>query len=201
MTCSIDGTPHSASFSVNTSSRNYLNHTGEVSNHLYFSLDNLRPGPHTLLVNITEAKNHTFILDYITYRPAFDTLASMPSLSPDNSSTISTASTTSGSQKSVATGALVGGILGGIAFGVLVSILVLLLILRRRRAREQHYAHPDAALRNGSDLNDPNILSVSNSHIFLHFLLVHIRFTDPYTANSFQMQENQSPLRPQPFHL
>jgi hypothetical protein len=56
---------------------------------------------------------------------------------------------------------MVGGVLGGVAFGVLVTILVLF-ILRRRRAREQHYAYPDAAL--GSGVNDPNILSVSKDN-------------------------------------
>src|SRR5258708_27263856 len=42
-TYSIDGTPHPSSFSVTTSSPNYLHHTGEVTNQLYFSLDSLSP--------------------------------------------------------------------------------------------------------------------------------------------------------------
>ena len=127
-------------------------------------------------MNITEAKNHTFALDYITYKPAFDTLSSMPLLSLGVSGTnVLSSSTASGSQQSVSTatkqsvstGALVGGVLGGVAFGVLVMILVL--ILRRRRARRQRLAYADAALRHSGDLNDPNMLSVSKSPLLFFF--------------------------------
>jgi len=93
---------------------------------LFFGND-LPPGPHTLSLNITEANDQTFILDYITYRPSFDTLSSMPSISAGSSSTTGSASssTAHGSQHSVSTGA-VGGVFGGVAFVVLVTILVIL---------------------------------------------------------------------------
>jgi len=111
----------------------------------------------------------------------------MPSLSLGVSSTaILSSPTASGSQQSVSIGALVGGVFGGIAFGVSVTILVL--IMWRRRARRQRYAYPDAALRHGSDLNDPNMLSVSNSPLLFFFWF--ICFIDPYISNSFQMQEH-----------
>jgi len=163
-TYSIDGLSFSSSISVNTSSSYYLDAYREVANHLYFSQGSLVPGPHTLVVNITEAINHTFVLDYITYEPAFDTLSSMPSLSLGITS--STTTPTSSSRPSVSTGAIVGGIVGGLAFGLLVTILVLL-ILRRRRAREQDHTYPDAALDSG--VNDPNMLSVSKPSTFVHF--------------------------------
>ena len=152
-TYSIDGLPLSSSLSVNASSPSYLDDLGQRPNYLYFRLDGLLSGAHTLLVNITEANNQTFMLDYITYKPAFDTLASMPSLA----SGISPGST---STQRLSTGALVGCVLGGLAFGVLVTIFVIWFILRRRGARAQDYAHPDASLGSGPGVNDPNILSL-----------------------------------------
>ena len=143
-TYSIDGSPYSSSISVTTSSPSYLNKDGEVSNYLYFGHDSLSSGTHSLLVNITEATNQTFILDYITYTPSFDTLSSMPSLSSNVTSMPS--STATGSQHSASTGAIVGGVIGGLAFGVLMTILVILFILRRRRALERDYAYQDTTL-------------------------------------------------------
>jgi len=62
----------------------------EAPNFLYYSLDNLSAGDHTLVVNITAANNQTFILDYITYTPSFATLSLMPLLSNTMSTTTST---------------------------------------------------------------------------------------------------------------
>jgi len=138
VTYSIDGTPYPLSISVTSLD------TGEASNYLYFCLDSLPSGIHTLLVNITAARNQSFILDYITYKPSFDTLSSMPSLAliPSLSSGIPAPSnsTASGSRQS---GAIVGGVLGGLAFGGLVTVLVALFILHWRRARKHNYADQD----------------------------------------------------------
>jgi len=151
VTCSIDGTPYPSTISVTTSTPSYLNREGESSNYLYCARDSLSSGAHTLLVNITEANNQTFMLDYIAYRPAFDTLSSMPSLSSSGAVSPKTSDTsaTRGSQSSVPTGAIVGGVIGGLALGVLVTVLILL-ILRRRRNREQSYAF-NATLHVGDD--------------------------------------------------
>ena len=169
-TYSIDGTPYPSSISVTTSSPSYLNHEGEASNYLYFARDSLPSGTHTLLVNITEANNQTFMLDYITYKPAFDTLSSMPSgvgVSPKSSNT---STGTRESQSSVPTGAVVGGVIGGLALGVLLTVLVILL-LRRRRDREQGYAFDMTP----GDVGHPNC--VSNFPLeFAHFLLIHLCF-------------------------
>jgi hypothetical protein len=203
-TYSIDGTPHLSFISVDPSATGYTN-DGEVTNQLYFYLDRLSSGPHTLFVNITEANHQIFKLDYIVYAPSFDTLSSMPSLSAGISSTTgsgASSSTASASHHSVSTGAFVGGVFGGLAIGVL---LTLLLILYRRRAQQQGRAHQahDAAL--GGGLNDANILSVSNSR-FRSFRLIQLWFTDPSGPNYFQMQEHQSPFshrqpfRPLPYH-
>src|SRR5438445_579746 len=161
MTYTLDDTTYSSLISVTTSSPSYLNKDGEVPNYLHFNLDRLPSGTHTLLVNITEANNQFFILDYITYNPSFDTLSSMPFLPPNvsgttasrkSSATSSTSSTaisaSRASQQSVSTGAIVGVVVGGVAFGVLVTILVLSLIRRWRRAQVQIYAssYQDATL-------------------------------------------------------
>ena len=51
----------------------------EESNYILFSLNPLAAGDHTLVINITQCVNQTFMLDYITYTPSFETLASIPS--------------------------------------------------------------------------------------------------------------------------
>jgi hypothetical protein len=141
---------------VDASSPSYVYKAGEVPNYLYFGLDNLPLGTHTLLVNVTEANNQTFMLDYITYRPTFSTLSSMPPLSPIPS--LSPSSSTA--QQSVTTGALVSGVIGGVLVAMILAILWV--ILRRRRAQGQGYAYRDHHAARSSGVNDPNILSVSN---------------------------------------
>ena len=215
-TYTLNETTYSSRVSVTTSSPGYLNKDGEVSNYLHFGLDSLPSGTHTLLVNITEANNQPFILDYITYKPSFDRLSSMPSLSPSVSGTTTashtiafptsashTSSATSsigisgGSRQSVSTGAIIGGVLGGVAFGVLVTILVLLLIRRWRKAQEQsYYASSYEGATLGSSVIDPN-------REFPHcrsFPLIHVclQVIDPHTANSFQMQERSPTLQSRP---
>ena len=138
-TYTVDGTPYNSTISVTTSSPSYLNKDGEMSNYLYFSLDNLSAGNHKLVVNVTQADNQTFILDYITYKPSFDTLATMPNITGTSASAASSATSLSagaGSQASVSTGTIVGAVIGALAFGVLVTILAVCFVLRRRRARE-----------------------------------------------------------------
>jgi len=141
-TYSINGTTYPSSLTVTTSTPEYLSGNGEMSNYLYFGLESLPGGIHTLLVNITEAGSHSFILDYITYVPAFDTLSSMPSnvssVMTDSASSILQKSTGS-PERSVQTRTIIGGVLGGLAFGVSMAILVILFILRRRNTRDYAY--------------------------------------------------------------
>ncbi len=122
---------------------------GEAPNFLHYSVDNLFAGDHTLIVNITVANNHAFVLDYITYTPSFETLLSMPLLSnttPTTTSVSIKSSTSSGnpspqpsqvqtSPRPSLTAAVVGGVIGVLAL-VLVAILGRWLILRRRKAKQ-----------------------------------------------------------------
>jgi hypothetical protein len=145
-----------------------LEDVGEASNYLYFNMENLPGGTHTLLVNITEAVNQFYILDFITYKPAFDTLSSMPTLSSHAGSTPSSGSI---ARQLVPTGATIGGVLGGLTFGVLATILVISFILRGRRAREQDHAHCATTL--GSNENHPNGVFSKSSHYRLFPRLIH----------------------------
>ena len=116
----------------------------ETPNFLYYSSSELAAGDHTLIVNVTEVNNRTFMLDYITYTPSFATFAAMPLLS-NTTSTITSASvntsTSLGNQPSqvgtsqpLQTAAIVGGVIGVLALGVLVAIMGL--FLRRRKAKQ-----------------------------------------------------------------
>jgi hypothetical protein len=199
-TYTVDGTPHSSSISVTASSPSYLNQDGEVSNYLYFGLDNLSSGTHTLVVNITQVDNQIFILDYITYKPSFDSLSSMPAISLNTSGTtgssasLPTSSASSansgGSQHSVSTADIVGGVVGALAFGILVTILVTLSILRRRRARERKYAYQEAELPNGA-VEYPGCMPHFSFHLFDLFYLCFIDSSVPHTS------QTQEPVRPQ----
>ena len=93
-------------------------------------------GDHTLVINVTQCINHTFIFDYITYTPSFSNLASMPSLvftSPASTSA-------SASSKHAPVGAIVGGVIGGLL--VLVVIPLIIFWLRRRRKAKENLATP-----------------------------------------------------------
>jgi len=115
---------------------------GDEANFVYFSQEDLPAGDHTLVVNITFARHLDFILDYITYKPSFDTLLSMPLLN-NTTTTIPSVSTdsypSSAPQPSQVgtpqrlTVAIVGGIIGALA---LAAILGTWLFLERRKARQ-----------------------------------------------------------------
>ncbi|CAA7267296.1 unnamed protein product [Cyclocybe aegerita] len=76
----LDGSTDAQTYSVTSSSPQYVKNDAEASNFLLFSRDNLTAGDHTLVITITRCDNQDFMLDYITYAPSFSTLASMPNL-------------------------------------------------------------------------------------------------------------------------
>ena len=149
----LDGTSMPQTYSVTTSSPQFMQNYGDEFNYILFSSDTIAAGNHTLVINITQCVNQTFILDYITYTPSFSTLASMPNLTnlpttafqSGPSSTTSSGfpfSVTNGSQvsqsnierKKIPISAIVGGILGGSLFFLLIGFL--LGYLRRNRAHD-----------------------------------------------------------------
>jgi hypothetical protein len=141
-TYTLDGTSTTETYSVTTSSPQFMKKFEEESNYILFSSDPLAAGGHTLVINITQCVNQIFILDYITYTPSFSTLASMPNLTSLPTTTFksgSSSATSSGSQvnhsniekKKIPISAIVGGVLGGILFFALIGFL--LGYLRRKR--------------------------------------------------------------------
>jgi hypothetical protein len=139
-TYTIDGgKPVAASYPITTSSSNYVNNYLENSNFPFVFFDSLPAGDHTLVVNVTQCLNHTFIFDYIIYTPSFSNLASMPSLvyrAP--------ASTAASAQKSAGLKPTpVGAIVGGAVVGLLALFFIPLLVLwLRRRNSNKNLASP-----------------------------------------------------------
>ncbi|KIK60535.1 hypothetical protein GYMLUDRAFT_114404, partial [Collybiopsis luxurians FD-317 M1] len=63
----------------------------ETQNYQFFSATNLTAGNHTLLINVTQSLgNQTFVFDYLTYRPSFDSLATKPNFTSSRSETPTT---------------------------------------------------------------------------------------------------------------
>ncbi|KIM46780.1 hypothetical protein M413DRAFT_422146 [Hebeloma cylindrosporum] len=174
-TYTLDGTTVPQTYSVTTRSPQFMEDYGEASNYILFSSETLAAGDHTLVINITQCINQTFILDYITYAPSFSALASMPNLTNSPTTTASSSSAPSvlanGSQvshsntetKKVPIGAIVGGVGGGILIFLLVGFLMR--YLRRRRASDMENLRPDPLLaRNrGHDANCECIFLLSRN--------------------------------------
>jgi len=99
-------------------------------------MNNLLPGNHTLIGNITTAENQTFILDYITYNPSLEITSTSTSGSIDPS-TQPSQNQTSGSStpQSVRTVAILGGVTGVLAL-LLLAILGRWLFLRGRNVKQ-----------------------------------------------------------------
>jgi hypothetical protein len=142
-TYTLDGNTLPASISVTASTFEYMNDYGQASNVLLFSNDTVQPGDHTLVINITQCVNQTFMLDYITYLPSFTTLATMPNLTATTTSAANASTSTQptesqatsqinngGDSRGTPIGAIVGGLVGGLAF---IAILIFLLFWWRKR--------------------------------------------------------------------
>jgi len=129
-TYTIDGTTKNSTY--------YTYNRGDDINYLYYSLENLSAGDHTLIVNITAARGQAFTLDYITY--AFGSLSlpvsnstPLSSTSLGNPSAQPSSVQNPGTLRQSPTAAIVGGVIG---VASLIVILGLWLFLRRRRANQ-----------------------------------------------------------------
>jgi len=147
-TYTIDGVTETRTHSV-TSLDSAVSNGGEAPNFIYYSKDDLSGGNHTLIVNITTINNQTFMLDYITYKPWFETLPSTtvmsikPSSLRNPSSQPSTQVHTSNTPQPAA---IVGGVIGLLALGVLVAILGRLLYLQRRKSKQTENIPMDSGM-------------------------------------------------------
>jgi len=151
-TYSIDGKPFQQSYSVTTSSPEYVNKIGDSSNFLFYAIDTISAGEHTLVIDITQCSNQSFILDYITYIPSFPTLGRLDNVTTTTSAKpsstggggsipnpITTTTSDQSSVHNVAAGAIVGGSVGGIFF--IASIGLLIWFLRRRAKKKRRRAY------------------------------------------------------------
>ncbi|KAF9051563.1 hypothetical protein BJ165DRAFT_1524492 [Panaeolus papilionaceus] len=77
----LDDVQHPVSFSVTDFMGDYVSQRSDSPNFLFFEAKNLTAAPHTLTMNLTKVENTTFHFDYLTYTPAFSTLATKPDLS------------------------------------------------------------------------------------------------------------------------
>lgn len=136
LTFTLDGDSLSKTYPVISTSPQ----SGQQQQNFQFtSFDFLEPGNHTLVVNITDCVNQTFSFDYLTFTPAFSTMATMPNLT---SVTGATGASDSGSSHSAKLSSRTGAIIG-----VLVGLAVLLncaFFARRRWKRNSRdsYIYP-----------------------------------------------------------
>ncbi|KAG6843543.1 hypothetical protein H0H87_003355 [Tephrocybe sp. NHM501043] len=112
------------------SSSNWYNASIHDPNFLWFSEENLTPGNHTLLIEFAESSTNSnldagekFTLDYITYVPSFETIATKPDFASH-----SRAIPPSGN---IHRKVVIGAVVGSAVFAILLSVL---LYWRRRRA-------------------------------------------------------------------
>jgi len=151
VTYSIDGKPFQQSYSVTTSSPEYVNKIGDASNFLFYASDSISAGEHTLVIDITQTSNQSFILDYITYAPSFPTLGRMANFTTTSAkpsatgggapiqNPLTTAASDQNSVQKVPVGGIVGGTVGGIFFVVLIGLLIW--FLRRRSKKNRKRSH------------------------------------------------------------
>lgn len=89
-TFTLDGSPKSDLYTVNASSPEYVNKVGQILNFPFFHSGVITSGKHTLLVNITHCVNQSFVLDYITYSPSFNTILQVPNYTTVSTTTLPT---------------------------------------------------------------------------------------------------------------
>ncbi|KDR80180.1 hypothetical protein GALMADRAFT_136709 [Galerina marginata CBS 339.88] len=188
-TYTLDGVSQSQSYSVTSSSPEFVNKIGQASNFLYYSSDSIAGGSHTLVINITHCTNQSFILDYITYLPSFTTLSQMPNYTTTTTTTsqkssmapvgtgrtsnpIKTPNNNEKSPHKISATTITGGILGGFIFFAIGGLLICWLC--KRRGKKSHR-------RIGSDLYaDPSTPLMQSSPTSLHRSMA----TRPISVNS-----------------
>ncbi|KAF9059596.1 hypothetical protein BDP27DRAFT_1431143 [Rhodocollybia butyracea] len=130
MTFTLDNKSTSAPFTYEPSS----NFVPGFSNFQYFSQDNLVPGNHTLIVEVTQIQggNISAVIDYLTYTPSWMFLIDKPnffglnSTTPNPNSAMGAAgSNNSGLTSKEKTGIIAGSVIGGIvALGMICFFFV-----------------------------------------------------------------------------
>ena len=141
----LDGISTTRKYTVDDATPEYTRGVQRADHFRWYVADALAPKDHMLEIQIMESSNQIFELDYITYTPSFNTLATKePSVSssnqvpPQSSSQASPGdippapTTNSGTTPARAEGKKIGGIVGGIVGGVVVLLIVLIFLYRKR---------------------------------------------------------------------
>ncbi|KIK60516.1 hypothetical protein GYMLUDRAFT_261491 [Collybiopsis luxurians FD-317 M1] len=117
----------------------------ETRNYEFFSATNLTADNHTLLINVTQSLgNQTFVFDFLTYQPSFNSLATKPNFTSSPSEIppspsfppLQSTSTTALSHHNSYSGAIIGAKFGGV---MTTFALLILVYWRRRTDRKQAY--------------------------------------------------------------
>lgn len=132
LTFSIDGVPTSKIFPVTSTTPQFQTQFGQQQNFKFFSYDVLDSGDHTFVVNVTDCVNQTFSVDYITFVPAFSTLATMPNLTSPSSTG---ASNLSPSHRNLSIGAIIGIV---VAVIIVFASVFLGSRLRKKTSKDEH---------------------------------------------------------------
>lgn len=181
-TYTIDGGVSVAgSYPVTTSSPQYIDGVGAISNFLFVTFDNLSTGEHTLVIRLLQCENKAFAFDYITYTPSFANLASMPGFVPSAStssglvptygstsvsSNAGASPTTSQASQQSALGTKktpVGSIVGGVVGALLAFALIAFLFFWLRRRKQQKNSPPRLKM---AKLDNSSALSVDGESLW-----------------------------------
>ena len=120
----MDGYPVNEIYIVDANTQEYKDRVKQLDYYL-FTDDTIPPGDHTLQINVTNSVSLNLELDYITYIPSFNTLASKPNLSGGGGTPSSETSSSQTGSPPTPKAAIVGVVLGGVTFLVLVILLFL----------------------------------------------------------------------------
>lgn len=109
------GAPQDVEMSVDATQVKSTDGQTQLNIPFFQSPSNTTPGPHNLIVEVTQAQNLSFIFDYITY---------VPSTLPAGTGSDTASRTPSTLRNKIHPGAIVASILGGLAFLLLAGYLV-----------------------------------------------------------------------------
>ena len=133
VTYTMDGYPVNSIYTVDANTPEYSTGVDQLDYSRLFYNNTISPGDHTLEIKVTNSVILNLELDYITYSPSFNTLASKPTIS-QTGPTPTTGST------STPKAAIAGGVVGGVIF--LVLLLALLFLWRRRISKRRTLSQP-----------------------------------------------------------
>ncbi|KAF9477549.1 hypothetical protein BDN70DRAFT_896427 [Pholiota conissans] len=134
-----DDSVQSQSYPVTFNSPQHINSKGQDVNFLFFASTLITAANHTLVVNITEIRNPTFVFDYITYSPSFLSLATMSNPAAAYTSSINAPQIDMGVKKAP-TGVIASACVGGIF--LLILVIAMIVCLGRRIKRYNIAVHP-----------------------------------------------------------